>query len=54
MLELDAPAGHVLLQARTPEVRRFLQRTFAEVPRGQETELLDTDALIRALLNESC
>ena len=54
ILELDAPAGPVLMQVRTPDVHRFLRSTFFEVPRGQEAQLLDTDALIGALLDESC
>jgi Streptomyces sporulation and cell division protein, SsgA len=54
ILELDGPAGPVLMQVRTRDIHGFLRSTFFEVARGQESELLDTDALIGALLDEPC
>lgn len=50
MIELTSPDGHLIAQARTDEVHRFLTRTLAIVPVGAETDYLDVDALVGQLL----
>jgi len=50
MIELTSPDGHLVAQARTDEVYRFLTRTLAIVPAGNEAEYLDVDTLVGQLL----
>ena len=52
MIELVTTDGAVTMRLRTADVRRFLRRTHDAVPHGQESGLIDIDALIRALLDE--
>ena len=54
ILEFGGPEGAALMQVRTQDIHGFLRRTFSEVPRGQESGRLDTNALIEALLAEPC
>lgn len=50
LIELSSPDGHLIAQARTDEVYRFLTRTLALVPAGAETEHFDVDGLVGQLL----
>jgi len=51
MIELcGADGGTVVMQARARELRGFLSATYDLVPEGSETQLLDLDGLITALL----
>jgi hypothetical protein len=51
MIELcGADGGTVVMQAQARELRGFLNATYALVPEGSETQLLDLDGLITALL----
>jgi hypothetical protein len=50
LIELSSPDGHLIAQARTDEVHRFLTRTLALVPAGTETEHFDVDGLVGQLL----
>ncbi len=54
ILEFGGPDGPALMQVRTQDIHGFLRRTFSEVPRGQESGRLDTNALIEALMAEPC
>jgi Streptomyces sporulation and cell division protein, SsgA len=54
ILEFGGPDGTALMQVRTQDIHGFLRRTFSEVPRGQESGRVDTNALIEALLAEPC
>ncbi|MFD8565508.1 SsgA family sporulation/cell division regulator [Streptomyces sp. NPDC059639] len=47
---LDRPAGHVTFEADLPEFERWLESTYALVPLGSESELLDWDILTGRLL----
>lgn len=51
LIELSSPDGHLIAQARTDEVYRFLTRTLALVPPGTESEHLDVDTLVGQLLS---
>ena len=50
LIELSSPDGHLIAQARTDEVYRFLTRTLALVPSGTEAEHFDVDSLVGQLL----
>ena len=52
VLEFRSPAGHLIAQAHTHEVYRFLTRTLAAVPAGTESRQLDLDGLISDLLGD--
>ncbi len=54
ILEFGGLDGTALMQVRTQDIHGFLRRTFSEVPRGQESGRLDTNALIEALMAEPC
>jgi hypothetical protein len=49
-LELHAPEGSFVAQARTAEITDFLDRSHQVVPAGREAEHLDVDGLISELL----
>ncbi|MFZ2503525.1 MAG: SsgA family sporulation/cell division regulator [Nocardioides sp.] len=49
MIELCSPDGHLLAAARAHDIHRFLLRSHAIVPVGQESSYLDVDRLISAL-----
>jgi len=53
MLEFRSPSGHLLAQASTREVYRFLTRSLAAVPYGSESLHLRMDDLISDLLGIS-
>jgi hypothetical protein len=49
-IALSSPFGHALLEARRHEVEAFVVRSFSSVPRGTESDHLDIDGAIEALL----
>ncbi|HTY73566.1 MAG TPA: SsgA family sporulation/cell division regulator [Actinomycetes bacterium] len=49
-IALSSPFGQALLEAQRHEVEAFIVRSFQTVPRGSESDLLDLDAEIAALL----
>ena len=51
VVELGSPEGWVMLQAAAREVMRFLVATHRMVPPGLESEHLDLDAVVAALLS---
>jgi hypothetical protein len=51
LITLSSPDGHLLLEARTSEVKGFLDRTLAIVPSGTEAPHLDLDDMIAQLLS---
>jgi sporulation and cell division protein SsgA len=53
VLDFHSPDGHLMAQARTQDVYRFLTRTLATVPAGTEGDHLDLDALVADLLGGS-
>ena len=53
MLEFRSPSGHLLAEASTRELYRFLTRTLAVVPYGSESAYLRMDDLIADLLGIS-
>ncbi|GAB3659785.1 hypothetical protein GCM10027596_17610 [Nocardioides korecus] len=50
VIELGSPEGWVMLQAEARSLMRFLVATQRLVPSGQESEHLDLDAVVAALL----
>lgn len=45
-IELTSPDGHLVLQARTEDVRQFVSRSYDSVPAGQESTFIDIDSMI--------
>jgi len=50
-IELNSPDGSALLQVSRDDVHRFLAETLRSVPLGTESDHLDVDGLVRALLS---
>jgi hypothetical protein len=50
LIELCSPDGEALVQARTGELAGFLQRITSLVPVGSESQLIDVDAAVAAIL----
>ena len=50
-VSLTSPDGQALLFGRHADIAEFLDRTFAEVPAGAESDFLDVDGLIDQLLH---
>lgn len=50
ILELVSPSGEVLIQVNSREVSAFIDRMVAMVPVGAESDLIDLDATVAALL----
>ena len=50
IIELCSPDGEALVQAKTGDMRTFIDRVNALVPAGTEADLLDVDAAIAAIL----
>lgn len=50
MLRLSSPDGSAQLAARASDVLAFLTATYELVPRGSESDFIDVDAAISALL----
>jgi hypothetical protein len=51
-LSLVSPSGSALLEADHERVRAFLDSSYRAVPRGAETDHLDLDAGLAALLDD--
>lgn len=51
IIELSSPDGELLVQVRTRDLTRFVERTFARVPAGAESDHIDVDLLISQLLH---
>ena len=49
IIELCSPDGEALVQAKTGDLRTFVDRMNATVPLGTESELIDVDAAINAI-----
>ena len=49
-VSLSSPDGQALLFGRRADIGEFLDRTFAEVPAGTESDFIDLDALVEHLL----
>lgn len=49
-LALSSPSGQALFEAPRDALAAFLQRTYAEVPLGLESEYVDVDAELASLL----
>nr|WP_042458934.1 SsgA family sporulation/cell division regulator [Streptacidiphilus jiangxiensis] len=52
-LALSSPAGEALLEAPAAPVATWLERTLRVVPSGSETDALDLDAELAALLGSA-
>ncbi|MGW0769449.1 SsgA family sporulation/cell division regulator [Streptomyces sp. NPDC002676] len=52
-LALSVPDGQALLRAPLAGVKRWLERTYQTVPRGQESQLLDLEDELCGLLGET-
>lgn len=52
-IALTSPDGQALLEADRPALLGFLHATYQVVPSGQESEHLDVDAAIAALLADA-
>jgi hypothetical protein len=50
LVELSSPQGRALVQARSRDVREFVEKMTATVRPGRELEYLDIDAAIDAIL----
>ena len=50
IIELCSPDGEALVQARTGDLRSFVDRMSRAVKPGSESELIDVDAAIAAIL----
>lgn len=50
IIELCSPDGEALIQARTGDLRGFVDRMCRVVPPGEESQHLDVDATIAAIL----
>ncbi|MGW0775614.1 SsgA family sporulation/cell division regulator [Streptomyces sp. NPDC054802] len=53
MIELRSPEGVALLQLDTASLRRFLVRSYATVPAGNEAAAQDLDRALAALLGNA-
>jgi hypothetical protein len=53
ILDFSSPDGRLIAQADSLQVQSFLARTFAIVPVGTESNHLDMDGLLAALLGSS-
>lgn len=49
-LALSSPDGHALFEVPTATLDDFLQRSYAEVPAGEEAAYVDLDAVVTELL----
>jgi hypothetical protein len=52
-MDFHSPEGRLIAAARTAELHQFLLRTWAAVPAGSESERVDLDRLVEALLTTS-
>jgi hypothetical protein len=51
-MALTSPDGHALFTVSRRDLRDFVARTFAVVPRGEERSYLDVDAALAELLGQ--
>jgi Streptomyces sporulation and cell division protein, SsgA len=51
-LEVSSPSGRALFQASAAAVAVFLEKTYAIVPAGRESDFLDLDAELAELLGQ--
>lgn len=49
-MDFRSPEGRLLTEARTADLHSFLLRSWASVPAGSESELVDLDQLVALLL----
>ena len=49
-LSLSSPSGRAMLEANLSDVRRFIDATFAAVPMGSESSMIDLDSVLDRLL----
>ncbi|QDQ14702.1 SsgA family sporulation/cell division regulator [Streptomyces spectabilis] len=54
VLEFHAPEGTAIVHVRTGDLRRFLHRTMALVPAGQEHRHVDLDQDLADLMRDAC
>ncbi|MBW5423613.1 SsgA family sporulation/cell division regulator [Streptomyces sp. BG9H] len=54
VVEFHAPEGTAIVHVRTGELRRFLLRTTALVPVGQEHRHVDLDQDLAELMRDAC
>jgi len=54
VVEFHAPEGTAIVHVRTGELRRFLHRTTALVPAGQEHLHVDLDQDLAELMRDAC
>jgi Streptomyces sporulation and cell division protein, SsgA len=52
-LSMTSPYGHAQFEAPAAAVASFLRRTFRIVPAGQESQFIDFDAELAALLSQT-
>jgi hypothetical protein len=52
-LSMTSPFGHAQFEAAWADIAAFLRRTYEIVPAGQETDFIDFDAELAALLSEA-
>jgi hypothetical protein len=52
-LEMSSPFGHARFQASAAAIAGFLQKTYAIVPAGRESDFLDFDDELTELLSQS-
>jgi hypothetical protein len=52
-LELFSPSGHAHFEAPAIELEEFLHRTYQVVPIGRESEYIDMDTELSALLRQA-
>jgi len=53
LVVLAGDGGDATFELPAPAVRRFLARTYRQVPRGAEADLIDLDRLVARLLAET-
>lgn len=49
-IALSSPNGHALLEVQRSDVNEFLARSYAVLPRGEESSMIDFDHVIAQLL----
>jgi hypothetical protein len=52
-LSMTSPYGHAQFEAPAAAIASFLRRTFRIVPAGQESQFIDFDAELAALLSQA-
>jgi hypothetical protein len=52
-ISMTSPFGHAQFEALAEDIARFLQRTYRIVPVGEESDFVDFDAELTALLSQA-